>query len=92
MGFELNSTKRDGAISSPSKKKRPDWKRRFDDPIILPDGRKLLTLRDAATYATELIAQRAAQGKAQAGTRPLVSSLQRTFTVHRLDQLSPVRS
>jgi hypothetical protein len=26
------------------------WSRRFFDPIILPDGRKLLTLRDAATY------------------------------------------
>jgi hypothetical protein len=25
------------------------WKRRFDDPIVLPDGRKLVTLLDAAT-------------------------------------------
>ena len=30
------------------------WSARFVDPIILPDGRKLLTLRDAATYITEL--------------------------------------
>ena len=30
------------------------WKRRFDDPIVLPDGRKLVTLLDAATYATKL--------------------------------------
>jgi hypothetical protein len=30
------------------------WSKRFYDPIILPDGRKLLTLRDAATYITEL--------------------------------------
>jgi hypothetical protein len=30
------------------------WSRRFFDPIILPDGRKLLTLRDAATYITGL--------------------------------------
>ncbi|WP_049823926.1 hypothetical protein [Bradyrhizobium sp. WSM2254] len=29
------------------------WSRRFFDPIILPDGRKLVTLRDAATYITE---------------------------------------
>lgn len=26
------------------------WSARFADPIILPGGRKLLTLRDAATY------------------------------------------
>jgi hypothetical protein len=26
----------------------------FDDPIDLPDGRKLITLRDAATYITKL--------------------------------------
>jgi hypothetical protein len=30
------------------------WSAKFDDPIILPDGRKLLTLRDAATYIIEL--------------------------------------
>jgi hypothetical protein len=28
------------------------WFKRFYDPIILPDGRKLLTLRDAAEYIT----------------------------------------
>jgi hypothetical protein len=31
-----------------------DWKRRFDDAVILPDGRKLVTLRDAALYITKL--------------------------------------
>jgi hypothetical protein len=30
------------------------WSARFDEPIILPDGRKLKTLRDAATYITGL--------------------------------------
>jgi hypothetical protein len=30
------------------------WSTPFDDPIDLPDGRKLITLRDAATYITEL--------------------------------------
>jgi len=30
------------------------WFRRFYDPIILPDGRKLLTYRDAAEYITAL--------------------------------------
>jgi hypothetical protein len=30
------------------------WFKRFYDPIILPDGRKLLTYRDAAEYITAL--------------------------------------
>jgi len=30
------------------------WSRRFDDAIVLPDGRKLVTLLDAAPYATKL--------------------------------------
>jgi hypothetical protein len=30
------------------------WAREFEDEIILPDGRKLVTLRDAATYVTKL--------------------------------------
>ena len=30
------------------------WSTPFDDPIILPDGRKLLTLKDAANYITKL--------------------------------------
>jgi hypothetical protein len=30
------------------------WKRSFDDPIPLPHGRKLVTLRDAALYITKL--------------------------------------
>ena len=29
------------------------WFKRFVDPIVLPDGRKLLTLRDAAEYITD---------------------------------------
>ena len=28
------------------------WSAWFVDPIILPDGRKLMTLRNAATYIT----------------------------------------
>jgi len=28
--------------------------REFDEPIALPDGRKLVTLRDAASYITAL--------------------------------------
>ncbi len=30
------------------------WSTRFDDPIVLPDGRQLLTLKDAADYITKL--------------------------------------
>jgi hypothetical protein len=30
------------------------WSTPFYDPIILPDGRKLITLKDAATYITSL--------------------------------------
>jgi len=30
------------------------WFKRFVDPIVLPDGRELLTLRDAAEYITAL--------------------------------------
>jgi hypothetical protein len=30
------------------------WQRKFEDPISLPGGRKLVTLRDAADYITAL--------------------------------------
>jgi hypothetical protein len=30
------------------------WQRKFEDPIPLPDGRKLVTLRNAANYITSL--------------------------------------
>ena len=30
------------------------WSTRFEDPIVLPDGRQLLTLKDAADYVTKL--------------------------------------
>ena len=30
------------------------WDQRFSDPIELPSGRKLITLRDAAIYITKL--------------------------------------
>ena len=30
------------------------WKRPFDDPIPLPDGRQLVTLEDAGAYITQL--------------------------------------
>ena len=30
------------------------WSARFDEPIKLPNGRKLVTLKDAGTYITKL--------------------------------------
>jgi hypothetical protein len=30
------------------------WQRRFDEPILLPGRKPLITLRDAAEYITEL--------------------------------------
>jgi hypothetical protein len=30
------------------------WDRKFYDPVPLPNGRQLVTLRDAATYITKL--------------------------------------
>jgi hypothetical protein len=30
------------------------WSRAFDDPIILPNGRELVTLRDAGEYIAAL--------------------------------------
>jgi len=32
----------------------PDWSRKFDEPIPLPKGRQLVTLKDAGTYITKL--------------------------------------
>jgi hypothetical protein len=36
------------------------WSRKFHDPVPLPDGRKLVTLLDAANYATKLPKKEAA--------------------------------
>ncbi len=30
------------------------WPRKFDEPIPLPKGRQLVTLKDAGTYITKL--------------------------------------
>jgi hypothetical protein len=34
--------------------KPPDWSREFDEPIPLPRGRELVTLKDAGNYITKL--------------------------------------
>jgi hypothetical protein len=40
------------------------WQREFEDPISLPDGRKLLTLKDAAEYITGLPKKESTAGMA----------------------------
>lgn len=48
------------------------WQRRFDEPISLPDGRQLRTLRDAATYATELPKKESAEAAWQTAVEALM--------------------
>ena len=48
------------------------WKRRFDDAIVLTDGRKLVTLLDAANYATELPKKEADTAEWQAAIESLM--------------------
>lgn len=51
------------------------WSAKFDDPIALPDGRRLVTLRDAGTYVASLPAriQRRAEWQTAAETLLLVA-------------------
>jgi hypothetical protein len=48
------------------------WSREFDDPISLPDGRSLTTLRDAADYITGLPKNEAAAPEWQAAIEALM--------------------
>ena len=48
------------------------WSREFDDPIVLPEGEKLRTLRDAATYITGLPKKEAALPEWQAAIEALM--------------------
>jgi hypothetical protein len=45
------------------------WGREFDEPIVLPDGRQLVRLHDAATYITTLPKKEAAEPEWQAANR-----------------------
>ena len=40
-------------VETISGKNTVDWNRPFDDPIPLPRGRQLVTLKDAGTYITK---------------------------------------
>jgi hypothetical protein len=48
------------------------WKRRFDDPIPLPRGRQLVTLRDAARYIFKLPEAEQHPGEWQAAVLALI--------------------
>jgi hypothetical protein len=48
------------------------WQRKFEDPIPLPDGRTLATLRDAATFITALPKKEAAMPEWQAAIEALM--------------------
>jgi hypothetical protein len=48
------------------------WSREFDEPIALPDGGKLVVLRDAANYITALQAKEAALPEWQAAIEALI--------------------
>jgi hypothetical protein len=61
-----NSMRRAGAISDRG------WSREFDDPIVLPEGEKLRTLRDAATDVTGLPKKEAALPEWQAAIEALM--------------------
>ena len=48
------------------------WSAAFDEPIALPDGRKLLTLRDAGAYIQDLPAKLQQHDEWQAATEALL--------------------
>ncbi len=48
------------------------WDQNFSDPIEVPDGRKLLTLRDAANYIVKLPEADQAAAKWQAAAEVLM--------------------
>ena len=48
------------------------WGRQFDEPIELPDGRKLVVLRDAASYVTALPKKEAVAPEWQAAIEALM--------------------
>jgi len=49
-----------------------DGQRKFEDPILLPDGRRLYTLRDAADYITDLPEQESELAQWQVAIEALI--------------------
>jgi hypothetical protein len=48
------------------------WSRKFDEPIPLPKGRQLVTLKDAGTYITKLPKAEHMAAEWQAATEALI--------------------
>jgi hypothetical protein len=53
------------------------WGRQFDEPIELPDGTKLVCLRDAASYITALPKKQADAPEWQAAIEALILVVER---------------
>jgi hypothetical protein len=51
---------------------RGGWSRKFDEPIPLPKGRQLITLKDAGTYITKLPKAEHMAPEWQAATEALI--------------------
>ena len=59
------------------------WSRTFEDPIVLPDGRKLLTLKNAADYIMKLAKAEQKHDKWQTAVRCLIGAAEgRDFLMH----------
>jgi hypothetical protein len=69
---------RSGASLADSNMAKKGWSRPFDDPIPLPRGRQLLTLRDAALYITML-------PKAEHDTQEWQAAMEALLLVAELD-------
>ena len=52
--------------------RKTNWKRKFEDPISLLSGKKLVTLRDAADYITSLTKKESDLPGWQAATEALM--------------------
>jgi hypothetical protein len=59
------------------------WSAPFDDPIPLPNGRQLFTLKDAATYITKLGKTRQQADQWQTAIHCLIGAAEgRDFLMH----------
>jgi hypothetical protein len=83
---------------------RTGWSREFDDPIALPGGQKLVTLRDAASFITSLPEDESALPEWQAAIEALILvadlgsptmfariGIMRALNRHQLRQFNPNR-
>ena len=67
------------------------WKRAFDDPIVLPDGRELVTLKDAGNYGlrpSEPIGCLHGGSSSGSAALPLAAQSER-FSGHRQSAIHP---